>query len=129
MTEPTVSSADTASRRSVLDAGCGHTDRVSVVLYLCTVSDDTGPLLDHARTYAEARDWVVAATHVDTCAHSIPAAERPEWQNVRALLHAGHLGLVTPGSGHLDSPSLIWLRDHARFVEYSRAPMRPASTR
>ncbi|MFI6447803.1 hypothetical protein [Kitasatospora sp. NPDC050543] len=70
--------------------------RVSVALYIAAADGDPGgELANHCRQYADAREWVIAASFSDAGLFG-DLDERPGWQGVTALLPAGRAsGIVT----------------------------------
>ncbi|GAA2241204.1 hypothetical protein GCM10010232_30300 [Streptomyces amakusaensis] len=103
-----------ARRRRLADAASGiplqpgsetlssGVTRIRVALYT------SSPLMiARFHTYAEARDWVVVAAHVDPADSESPVADRPMWPAVTGLISALLIdGVVT------DDPGVSAALDH-----------------
>jgi hypothetical protein len=115
--------ADWARRGNIAMAASGGIQRARVVLYVCTPDGDTDRILTHLRTYAAARDWIVAGEHVDRVSVGEPTGQRSGWAKLAQLIEAGDAeGIVTPMRRMcgLREPEQVqldtWLARHHAFV-------------
>lgn len=114
---------DRTRRRNLASAASGGIQRVRVVLYACQQTGDMDKLFTDLRTYAAARDWIVADELVDRVSVDEPPESRPEWAKLAQLIEGGQAhGIVTPMRRMcgLREPEQIrldtWLATHHAFV-------------
>lgn len=124
---------DTLRRRHIADAASGFPARAAVVLYACVAPGQRqNDLVARLREYADARDWLIAATVVDHTTTATPLDSRPNWPQVKQLIVDGTAtGIVTTSRracGETESAPVLseWLNTHHAFLAET-APVMPAT--